>query len=253
MPRRKPDTERPTWTPNQVVAGNLARLRQRRGLTQAEVARLLSSVAGKEWSEAMVAHAERSVTGNRVREFTADDLVTLARAFDVPVLYFLTPPPKGIFVHVPGSRIDTMTMLEAVLGRPDNLAEWETLLDEWSFAADEELPYPLSQQRRQQIRAVAGEVALIRAHHLIRKHFKGSLMELQSTLRSLADLVFDVEKHEILAHLDEDEHIRRIEAMRADIAKGNRIVDANERFFEENVAAHEQAQEEPAKKKGQRP
>ena len=61
-------------------------------------------------------------------------------------------------------------------------------------------------------------------------------MELQSTLRSLADLVFDVEKHEILADLDEEEHIRRIEALRADIAKGNRIADANERLFEEGVA-----------------
>jgi transcriptional regulator with XRE-family HTH domain len=252
MPRRKPEAASPTWTPNQVVAGNLARLRQRRGLTQAEVGRLLSSVAGKEWSEAMVAHAERSVTGNRVREFTADDLVTLARAFNVPVLYFLTPPPKGIFVHVPGSRIDTLTMLDAVLGRPDNLAEWETLLDEWNFADDEELPYPLSDKRRQQIRALAGEIALIRAHHIIRRHFKGNLMELQSTLRSVADLVFDVEKHEILANLDEDEHIRRLEAMRADIAKGNRIVDANERFFEEGVPVHEQAQQGPAKK-DQRP
>ena len=241
MPRHKTGPE-PTWTPNQVVAGNLVRLRQRRGLTQAEVARLLSSVAGKEWSEAMVAHAERSVTGNRVREFTADDLVTLARAFDVPVLYFLTPAPTGIFVYVPGSRIDTMTMLEAVLGRLDNLSEWETLLDEWNFADNEELPYPLSDKRRQQIRALAGEVALIRAHHIIRRHFKGNLMELQSTLRSLADLVFDVEKHEILADLDEDEHIRRIEAMRADIAKGNRIVDANERFVEESVAESERRQ-----------
>ncbi len=249
MPRRHGEATKPTWTPNQVVAGNLVRLRQRRGLTQAEVARLLSSVAGKQWTEAMVAHAERSVTGNRVREFTADDLVTLARAFDVPVLYFLTPPPKGIFVHVPGSRIDTLTMLDAVLGRPDNLSEWETLLDEWNFADDEELPYPLSDKRREQIRAVAGEIALIRAHHLIRRHFKGNLMELQDTLRSLADLVLDVEKHEILADLDEDEHVRRLEAMRADIAKGNRIADANEEFFEESVAEWEQAQQKPAKKR----
>jgi transcriptional regulator with XRE-family HTH domain len=249
MTKRGTNSAQPTWTPNQVVAGNLVRLRQRRGLTQAEVARLLSAVAGKEWSEAMVAHAERSVTGNRVREFTADDLVTLARAFDVPVLYFLTPAPTGIFVYVPGSRIDTLTMLEAVLGRPDNLSEWETLLDEWSFAADEELPFPLSQRRRQQIRAVAGEIALIRAHHLVRKHFKGNLMELQNTLRSVADLVLDVERHEALGELDEDEHMRRIEAMRADIAKGNRIADANERFFEESVAAHEQAQQKLGKKK----
>jgi transcriptional regulator with XRE-family HTH domain len=253
MPRRKPQTVESTWTPNQVVAGNLTRLRHRRNLTQGEVARLLSAVAGKEWTEAMVAHAERSVTGNRVREFTADDLVTLARAFDVPVLYFLTPPPTGIFVHVPGSRIDTMTMLEAVLGRPDNLSEWETLLDEWNFAPDEELPFPLSQQRRQRIRAVAGEIALIRAHHLIRKHFQGNLMELRATLQSLADLALDIEKHEALADLDEDEQIRRIEAMRADIAKGNRIAEANEQFFEESVAAHEQAEQKPARKKDQSP
>jgi hypothetical protein len=169
----------------------------------------------------------------------------------VPVLYFLTPPPRGIFVHVPGSRIDTITMLEAVLGRVDNLAEWETLLDEWNFATDEELPFPLSERRRQQIRAVTGEVAAIRAHHLIRKHFQGNLMELNNTLRSLADLVLAVERHEVLAELDEEEQIRQIEAMRADIAKGNRIAEASEQFFEESVAAWEEAQQGPAKNKGE--
>ncbi len=199
----------------------------------------------------MVAHAERSVTGNRVREFTADDLVTFARAFDVPVLYFLTPPPTGIFVHVPGSRIDTITMLDAVLGRPDNLAEWENLLDEWNFAPDEEVPFPLSQERRQEIRARAGELALIRTHHLIRRHFQGDLMQLRHTLQSLADLAQEVEKHEILHDLDEDEQIRRIETMRADIAKGNRIAEANERFFEESVAASERSQQKRSDKEDQ--
>jgi transcriptional regulator with XRE-family HTH domain len=250
MPRRRTDAAQPTWTPNQVVAGNLVRLRQRRGLTQGEVARLLSAVAGKEWTEAMVAHAERSVTGNRVREFTADDLVTLARAFDVPVLYFLTPAPTGIFVYVPGSRIDTMTMLEAVLGRLDNLSEWETLLDEWSFSSNEELPFPLSQEARQHIRALAGEIALIRAHHLIRKHFKGDLGELQDTLVSLAKLVLDVQQHEALATLDEDEHMRRLEAMRANVAKGNRLADANEQFFKDSVAEWETRQKQAEKKPG---
>ena len=67
-------------------------------------------------------------------------------------------------------------MLEAVLGRLDNLSEWESILDQWSFTADEQLPFPLSsEQRREKLCAVAGEIALIRAHHLIRKHFKGSL------------------------------------------------------------------------------
>lgn len=169
--------------------------------------------------------------------------------FDVPVLYFLTPPPTGLWVHVPGSRIDTLTRLEAVLGRPDNLSEWETILDEWSFTPNDELPFPLSQQKRDSIRAVAAEVALIRAHHLIRKHFKGDLDELRETLASLANLVLDVQQHEALATLDEDEHMRRLEAMRADVAKGSRLADANEQFFQESVAAHEAAQQKPAKKK----
>ncbi len=236
MPKRRQASGEPTWTPNQVVANNLTRLRHRRGLTQAEAARKLSTVAGKEWSEAMVAHAERSVTGNRVREFTADDLVTFARAFDVPVLYFLTPPPSGVSVQVPNSQLTTVDMLDAVLGRPDNLFEWETLLDEWNFADDEELPFPLSVERRQQIRATAREVALVRAQHLIRRYFNGNLMQLRDTLRSLADLVLEVEQHEALAELDEDEQIRRVEAMRADVEKGRRIAQASEDFFAASLA-----------------
>ena len=250
MPRHKPEAEQPAWTPNQVVAANLQRLRQSRGLTQGEVARLLSSYSAKTWSEATYAHAERSVTGNRIREFTADDLVTFARAFDVPVLYFLTPPPTGVFVNVPGSRIDTITMLEAVLGRPDNLHEWESLLDEWEFADDKELPFPLSTQRRQQIRATAKEVASIRANHVIRRHFKGNLQDLNETLRSLANLVLDVERHETLAELDEEQQMERIEAMRADRAKGTRLAEASDAFMQETIAASESPSTKPPRKKG---
>jgi transcriptional regulator with XRE-family HTH domain len=229
MPRRGPKDGLPTWTPNQVVASNLSRLRQRRGLTQAEAARELSDFSGKAWTEAMVAHAERSVTGNRIREFTADDLVTMARAFDVPVLYFLTPPARGVFVKVPDSPrygVTTLTMLEAVLGRLDNLSEWETLLDEWDFPDDDELPFPRSEERRKELKAVAQEVSLIRAHHLIRHHFKGDLVELQETLYSLANLVLAVNNHEVLAELDENDYLERIAAARAASAKGRRLTRA---------------------------
>ena len=98
---------------------------------------------------------------------------------------------------------------------------------------------------------MAAEIATIRAHHLIRKHFNGNLMELNNTLRSLADLVLAVERHEVLDELDEDEQIRRIEAMRADIAKGNRIAQAGERFFQESVAEHERRQGRPGKRRDQ--
>jgi len=116
-------------------------------------ARQLSQVSPRPWSEATVAHAERSVTGNRIREFTADDLVAMARAFDVPVLYFLTPPPK-LFVSVPDSPtfgVHSAKMLEAVLGRPDNLSEWEALIDEWTLDPEDEVPFPLDAARRMRV------------------------------------------------------------------------------------------------------
>lgn len=91
----KPKTENRTWTAGQVVAHNMARAREIRGLTQSEVAERLSKFTDSRWSQATVAQAEGSVSGQRVRQFTANELVALARCFDVPVLYFFLPPADG--------------------------------------------------------------------------------------------------------------------------------------------------------------
>lgn len=91
----KPKTETRTWTAAQVVAYNMARARELRGLTQAEVAERLTTFTESRWSQATVAQAEGSVSGQRVRQFTANELVALARCFDLPVLYFLLPPEDG--------------------------------------------------------------------------------------------------------------------------------------------------------------
>ncbi len=226
MPRGKPRDGLPTWTPNQIVAANLARIRQRRGWTQAQTARELSAVSPKPWSEATLAHAERSVTGNRIREFTADDLIAFARTFDVPVLYFLTPPPR-LFISVPDSPrfgVTAAEMLQAVLGRPDNLAEWEILLDEWTVDPDDQMPFPLNAAKREEVRVTAQEIALIRANHLVRKYFEGSdLLQLRETLLGLADLALAVEQHEALTELDEDAYLGRLEQNRATTAKGRRL------------------------------
>jgi transcriptional regulator with XRE-family HTH domain len=84
-----------TWTASQVVAHNLTRARELRGLTQVEVAERLTKFTGSKWSQATVAQAEGSVAGQRVRQFTANELVALARVFDLPVLYFFLPPDDG--------------------------------------------------------------------------------------------------------------------------------------------------------------
>ncbi len=94
MARAKAEDNR-AWTASQVVAHNLTRARVLRSLTQAEVAERLTRFTGSKWSQATVAQAEGSVGGQRVRQFTANELVGLARTFDLPVLFFFLPPDDG--------------------------------------------------------------------------------------------------------------------------------------------------------------
>ena len=93
----KPHTEDPYLglTPNQVVAYNLALAREWKGWTQDEAAAALEPYLGKRWSKASVSQAERSVAGKFIRNFDADELVAFARAFELPVGWFLMPPPPG--------------------------------------------------------------------------------------------------------------------------------------------------------------
>ncbi len=94
MAKPRPDEDE-RMTASQLVAHNLTRARLLRGLTQAEIAERLARFTGARWSQATVAQAEGSVRGPRVRQFTATELVALARTFDLPVLYFFMPPDSG--------------------------------------------------------------------------------------------------------------------------------------------------------------
>jgi hypothetical protein len=82
-------------TPNQVVAYNLAQARLWKDWTQAEAAEKLEPYLGSRWSKATFSAAERSVDGQRVRQFTADEIVAFARGFGLPVGFFFLPPPPG--------------------------------------------------------------------------------------------------------------------------------------------------------------
>ena len=64
-------------------------------MTMAEVADRLSRFTGARWTDVTVAQAESWASGKRVRQFTANELVALARTFDLPVLYFFMPPEDG--------------------------------------------------------------------------------------------------------------------------------------------------------------
>lgn len=119
-------------TPNQIVAYNLRRARFLRGYSQEQAAEVLAPFLGERWSKATYSAAERSIENpNRVRRFDADDLVAFARAFELPVPFFLLPPgPEATdvapLVAVPDGEPDdglTPGYLIELLFKPDQIAE----------------------------------------------------------------------------------------------------------------------------------
>src|SRR3546814_9800750 len=63
-----------------------------RSWTQHQAAEACAPYLGARLSPASWFALERSVDGGRIREITADELVAFARAFDLPIGFFLTPP-----------------------------------------------------------------------------------------------------------------------------------------------------------------
>lgn len=83
-------------TPNQIVALNLTRARLHRGWSQPQAATALEPFLGVRWSRASYSAVERSVDGTRIKQFSADELVAIARCFDRPISWFLTPPVEVV-------------------------------------------------------------------------------------------------------------------------------------------------------------
>jgi|Tabmets5t2r1_1033131.scaffolds.fasta_scaffold12103_2 Helix-turn-helix domain len=139
--RRKPSKPTlPAWSPNQIVAHNLASARTLRGWTQDQAAEACAPYLGARLSAASWSAMERSVDGGRIREITADELVAFARAFDLPIGFFLTPPSAwdNHVVATPDAGPDGLAPIElfdVVIGSPDNLAAWEQYLQSWPSPA----------------------------------------------------------------------------------------------------------------------
>lgn len=113
-------------TPNQVVAYNLAEARSLRGWTQEQAAVELEPFIGARWSKATFSAAERSIDGQRVRQFTADEIVALSRCFRVPIGYFFMPPrPSQSETRLrlksadnPWGGITLAELVDAIFGKP---------------------------------------------------------------------------------------------------------------------------------------
>jgi hypothetical protein len=121
-------------TPNQVVAYNVAKARALRGWTQEHAATALAPFLGTRLSAASFSALERSAWNTkRIKVFSADDLVALARGFDLPMFFFLVPPPPadGILLSTPAAGEageDPVVMLDAMLGSSENQVYLEKAL-----------------------------------------------------------------------------------------------------------------------------
>lgn len=89
---------RPILSVNQVVAYNLRRAREAKGWTQLDAAAHLHHYLGEFWSRQRFSAAERVYSGETDRDFSVNELVAFARAFEFPLSYFLTPPPLTLDV-----------------------------------------------------------------------------------------------------------------------------------------------------------
>jgi transcriptional regulator with XRE-family HTH domain len=181
-------------TPNQVVAYNLARARELRGWTQDHAAQALEPYLGRRWSTASFSQAERSITGKVNRSFDADELLAFARAFDLPVTWFLLPPPphtldpeRPVKLTVPdaqSSGLDLGELIDVVIGDEDDQHLLSMRLDAF---LDQTGPDALTTAQDR----IAGLVRR-RIDALVHHSFQ-QLGDWQTQLRSMADQLEDLE------------------------------------------------------------
>jgi len=185
---------RRVMTPNQIVAHNVARARELRGWTQEQAAEALAPYLGAKLSGPSFSNLERSaVKIERIRQFSADDLLALSRGFDLPIGFFFTPLPPamdaGLYGPDAGTKgLDPIVLLDAILGTPDNLGYWA---DELLAYSASHAPMPRSKREKPSVSPVDLAERLtplteLRAKALLRNAF-GDLDNASDLLERLAE------------------------------------------------------------------
>lgn len=186
---------RRTMTPNQIVAYNVAKARELRGWTQEQAAEALAPYLGAKLSGASFSALERSAWSvDRIKQFSADDLLALSRGFDLPIGFFFTPPPPELDAALqapdaPMPGLDPIVILNAILGTPENLGYWR---DELLAYASSTAPAPQTKREKPHVTPVdlpdrIEPIAALRAKALLRHSF-GDLEKAKGVLERLAEL-----------------------------------------------------------------
>jgi len=192
----KKRVERPVYlglTANQIVAFNLARAREWKNWSQDEAAEALEPYLGKRWSKASFSQAERSIAGKVIRQFTADEILAFARAFDLPLGWFFMPPPP--WSDEPGAPVVLDTpdagqfgkplaeLVDLVFGTPENSAVLHLRLGAWL----EQNPPQITDAQRRVADLVQGRIDALASHSL------DQLAQMQQALRAMASHIEDLE------------------------------------------------------------
>lgn len=102
------------------MAYNVRAARELRGWTQEQFAVRMEPYLGQRLTQASVSAIERAWDGERRREFDAHELLVFAMVFDLPMLWFLLPPP-GDHRLMRGTTRQVDELYSWLLGRPDQL------------------------------------------------------------------------------------------------------------------------------------
>ncbi len=125
---------------NQVVAYNVRAARDLRGWTQDEFAAQLEPYLGQRMTQAGVSSIERAWDGERRREFDAHELLVFAMVFELPIIWFLLPPP-GDHRLLRGTTRQANELYKWLMGSPEMLPPLYDRLREYGIvdpdAADE--------------------------------------------------------------------------------------------------------------------
>jgi len=120
-----PDSEEQPTTPetldlNQIVAYNIREARLLKGWTQEDLADRLEPYLGQRITQASVSSIERAWDGERRREFDAQELLIYSVIFELPIIWFLLPPPNDDrFLEGVPMRLNHL--YPQILGTPDQL------------------------------------------------------------------------------------------------------------------------------------
>jgi transcriptional regulator with XRE-family HTH domain len=135
-PPRSP--EPPGLDVNAVVSYNVKAIRERRGMTQQQVAERLAQLTGHQLPQASISAMERGFDGERRRRFDAHELYLLSVVFNVPIAYFFIPPPSTGLGELADTRRPIAELWRSLLGTDDQLDAIDARLAEIQIDNPEE-------------------------------------------------------------------------------------------------------------------